>query len=438
MCARILLGLVLCAAATASAQTALAPTNTRPVSLRECIDLALEHNLDLQIEHLTTDIARYSLQSSYGAYVPTFSFRARHDYVSQPGDFDPQKFNPDFPYELKTDSFGPTLAGRLPWGLDYDLSAIAREDNAKTDFRGDPGDARNFPGGIRQTNNYYSNARITLQQHLLKDFWIDPYRETLVIRRKQLKMSEQALRFQIMKTVLAIEVSYYDLIAAREKIRVEEKALELRQQLLAETRRRVQVGDLPPLDSEQAETQVQNTLTALAAAREAFTTQQNGVKRLLTDNFKQWVDTDLQPADPLVALPAQVNRSASFQSALPNRPDLMEARLAVEKSDVVVKFSRNQLFPSLDLIGRYGGQGVNDDPGSAVNDTFSFRNPEYFYGAVVSFPLSNVAERNNYRASKAAKQVAQLQLKKAEEEILVQVADLVNRVQSRYSQVDST
>ena len=90
-----------------------------------------------------------------------------------------------------------------------------------------------------------------------------------------------------MKTVLAVEVSYYDLIAARELIRVQEKALELRQQLVAEIRRRVEVGDLPPLDSEQAESQLQNTLTALSLAREAYVTQQNRLKRLLTDNFRE-------------------------------------------------------------------------------------------------------------------------------------------------------
>ena len=57
---------------------------------------------------------------------------------------------------------------------------------------------------------------------------------------------------------------------------------------------------------------------------------------------------------------------------------------------------------------------------------------------VVSFPLSNVRERNDYRASQAAREIARLQLKKAEQEVLVQVADLFTRVQSRLSQVDST
>ena len=433
-----LAGLVCCAALIASGQGTEPPVTTRPVSLAKCIDLALSRNLDLRIEHLMTDAAGYNLAGAYGAYSPVFSVGAQHAFVSEPSDYDVRKFNDYFPAELDTDTLRTGLNGQLPLGLSYDLSASTVEHNARTDFNSEPSDAAAFPGGIRQTNNYFAETGLTLRQHLLKDFWIDAARQTLLIRRKELGMSQQALRFQIMKTVLAVEVAYYDLIAARELIKVREKAVQLRQQLVEETRRRVQVGDLPPLDSEQAETQLQNALTALVGAREAYVTQQNGLKRLLTDDFKEWADCDLQPTDVLLALPAEVNRSESFQRAMSNRPDLLEARLAIQRSAIVVKFQYNQLFPNLDLVGHYGGLGVNAGSDRAVDQAFSFNNPDYFYGVVLSFPLSNATERGKYRASQAAKQIAELQLKKAEQEVLVQIADYANRVQSRFSQVGST
>jgi outer membrane protein TolC len=438
MRALLLAGLAWCTSLLALAQAPQPQPGTRSLSLRECIDLSLSRNLDLQIEHLTADVAGYNLSGAYGAYIPAFTFRAQHGYVSEPGDFDPQKANPDFPYELKTDTLSPGLTGRLPIGLSYDVSAFTTEKNAATDFRSDPADARLYPDGIRRTNNYSSEFRVDLQQHLLKDFWIDSDREQILLRRRDLKISQQGLAFQIMRTVLAVELSYYDLAAARENVRVQEQALELRKQFLSETHRRVEVGDLPPLDAEQAETQLQITQTALTAAREALVAQQNVLKSLITDNFRQWADVELQPSDSLLAVKAEFNRSESFMNALKNRPDLLEARLAVEKSDVVVRFRKNQLFPSLDLVGRYGGLGVADEAGHSINNTFSFINPEYFYGAVVSFPLSNVSERGNYRASKAAKQISELQLKKAEQDVLVQVADFINHAQSRFSQINST
>src|SRR6266487_4265715 len=109
MRASLLAGSILCTVLIASAQNANLSSGTRSLSLRECIDLALSRNLDLQIEHLTADIAGYNLSGAYGAYVPAFSFRAQHNYISQPGDFDPQKFNQDFPYELKADTLSPGL-----------------------------------------------------------------------------------------------------------------------------------------------------------------------------------------------------------------------------------------------------------------------------------------------------------------------------------------
>ncbi len=399
---------------------------------------ALSRNLDLQIEHLSADIARNNLSSAYQPYEPTFSFGARHEYFSDSGGPDFKKLNPYLPYELNTDTAGPALSGQLPIGLSYDLSALAREYDGRTDLRSDPGAAAGFPGGIRQTNQFIAEAGLEVRQRLLKDFWIDQDRERIVIRRKELKLSQQALRFQIMKTVLGVELGYYDVVSARERVRVEEKALELKQQLVAETQRRVQVGDLPPLDREQVETQLQNTQTALAGAREASSEQQNALKNLFSDNFKEWAEVEVQPADALLAMPEEANRSERFMRALQNRPDLEEARLAVEKSAVSVQFRLNQLFPSLDFVGRYGGRGSQPEFGAAASDAVHFRFKDYFYGVVLSFPLSNAAERGNFRTSKASKQIAELQLKKAEREVLLQVADFVNRTQSRFSQVGST
>jgi len=435
---RTLAALACCAALTAFSQSPQPLTNSRPVSLAQCIELAVSRNLDVQIEHLAADMAGDNLSGAYGVYIPVFSFEASHGYNDIPGNFDARKFNPYFPTELNTDTLGSSLTGQLPIGLSYGFSSTVFEENARTDFRSDPEDAASFPGGIRQTNNYVADARVTLRQHLLKDFWIDSARATIRIRRKDVSISQQALRFQVMQTVLAVEVSYYDLIAAREQIRVQEQALVLAQQFLAETRRRVEVGDLPPLESEQAEMQLQNTLTALAAARESFMIRQNTLKKLLTDNFREWADVELQLTDALLALPTEINRSASFQDALKHRPDLIEARLAIEQRAVMVKFQQNQLFPSLDLVGHFGGQGVSTDWGTAVNQAFGSSSPDTFYGVVLSFPLSNAAERGNYRASQAAKQIAELQLKKAEQQVLVEVANDISRVESHYNQVGST
>jgi outer membrane protein TolC len=81
---------------------------------------------------------------------------------------------------------------------------------------------------------------------------------------------------------------------------------------------------------------------------------------------------------------------------------------------------------------------VANDSSGAFNDALRFQDPIYYYGVVLSMPLNNVRERNDYRASKAQREIAELQLKKAEQAVMVLVADWVNRVQSRYTRVSST
>src|ERR1051325_1962586 len=295
MCFRMLLALALASPLLATGQSNPPAMHTRLLSLDQCIEMALSRNLDLQIQRASADIARFDLQGSYGAYSPQFSFSAQHDFVSQPGDFDVDKENPHFPYQLRTDTAGPALSGQLPIGLSYDFKALAGRHDATSDFRSDPG----ATVGIRRTNNFFAQTDLTLRQHLLRDFWIDQSRELILVRRKNVKMSEQTVQFQTMKTVLAVELAYYDLAAAREQVRVQEKALELKKQFVAETRRRVEVGDLPPLDSDQAETQLENTLTALSAARELLSTRENELKALITDDFMEWADIAPLPSDSL-------------------------------------------------------------------------------------------------------------------------------------------
>src|ERR1035441_8467845 len=319
---RILLGLILGAAVAASAQTTNSPAHQRALSLRECIDFALSRNLDLQIEHLTVEMAGDVLSSAHGVYSPNLTIGATHSYVTDLGAYDERKFNSYFPAEITSDELGTDLSGKVPFGFNYDFSSALRKSEAFTDFRSVPEDATSYPGGIRSTNGHDAVVDLTMRQHLLKDFWIDSDREVLLARHADLKISQQALRFQIMTTLLAVELNYYDLIAAREEIRVQEKALELRRQFVADTKRLIELGKSPALDSAQAETQLQNTLTALAAAREVFSACQNSLIGLLTDDFKAWAADDMQPTDTLKSLPVEVSRQNSFQSALSSRPDL--------------------------------------------------------------------------------------------------------------------
>lgn len=429
--------LLVCGAVATQAQT----TNNavRPLSLKECIDRALEHNLDLKIERYAPELAQFALSGSYGVYDPVLGFAATRAYSDQPGSWDPHKENPNFPYLLDRDSFGPELSGRLPTGLSYDAKAKVDRLDAITDFNPVPTAGAHFPPtGIRRTNDYFATATITLKQPLLKNAWIDAERRQTWSNKKALKMSEAALRRRMMEVITQVQLTYFDLVAARERIKLEQKALELAELLVTQARKKVEVGELPPLEAKQAEAQVESVQTDLYFAQETYDVLQNSLKSLITDDVQAWLDATLEPTDSLTSVVEPYDKAESYYKAMTGRPDLLEARLDLERQDINLRYTRNQLFPNLDLVGSYGSTAIERNLRGAAGDIGDRDHPNYSYGVILSFPWSNRAARNNRKAAQATKEQALLRLKKIENDILIQVDSSVKAAESALKRVNST
>jgi outer membrane protein TolC len=70
---------------TAAAQTNMNAGVTRAMSLTDCIQEAMQHNLDMQIERFNPQISLYNLHADYGGYDPTFNFSGQHNYNDSGG-----------------------------------------------------------------------------------------------------------------------------------------------------------------------------------------------------------------------------------------------------------------------------------------------------------------------------------------------------------------
>jgi outer membrane protein TolC len=406
--------------------SAAAAIETRSISLQEAIDLALQHNFDVQIQRFLPELARFTLQAAYGAYDPLLSASGQHDYSLSPGGLNPFT-NTLFPGpESEADSFNAGLGGLLPWGLQYRLTGTARNSISET--------PPNAPVEVSTANAAISELR----QPLLRDFWIDSTRATIQISRNRVKFSEQALRLQMMTTVASVEQAYYNLIFARENVKVQESALQLAERLLWENRKKVEVGQLAPLDEKQAESQVAASRADLLVGQRALDSQENVLKSLITDKYASWHSVRVIPAENLIAVPPILDLHGSWDRALRLRPDLIQARLDLQRSDINVRFDRNQLFPRLDLVGQYGYAGREIEYSGAFGQIRSRDNPYWYYGAQLNYPIGNRSARNNYRASKAEREQAELIMKQREQGVLISVDDAVKQVQTDFARVEAT
>ncbi|MGA2281780.1 MAG: TolC family protein [Verrucomicrobiota bacterium] len=419
---------------------------TREMSLVDCIQEALQCNFDLQIRRYDPQFYLYSLRSDYGDYDPTFNLSGTHGYNTTDGLLT-NGFNSIITISTNTSKtnfvlfprtsgknnvFASDLGASLPWGLDYKFVANLEQDYGTT-----------FSGTTNRNSylakNTYDSVEVDLTQHLLKDFWIDTTRLNIRVAKNRLKYSEQSLRQQFITTITAVENAYYELIFARENVRVQQEALDLAQTQLDQDKQRVQIGTLAQLDVQQDEAQVAQSRANLITAQYTLVTDQNALKNLITDNYPSWHDLAVEPTETITNASLQLfDLQDSWSKGLTERPDLVQSRLDAEKQGIQLKFDRNQLFPALDLVGSYGYAGDARDYDGAFDETGRGDAPYYTYGAKLSYPLGNIKARNTYKADKVTEKQYLLTLKQLEQTIMVQIDNAVKQAQSAYESVGAT
>src|SRR5205823_2676402 len=116
----------------------------------------------------------------------------------------------------------------------------------------------------------------------------------------------------------------------------------------------------------------------------------------------------------------------------------LQSRLDVERQNIQLRFSYNQLFPQLDLLGSYGYSGSGKEFSDAFGGITAGNSPNYSFGASVTIPFGNRAARGNYQVSKENKKQVLLMLKSLEQNILIQIDNGVKQVRNAFERVDAT
>ena len=364
--------------------------------------------------------------------------------------------------QTDTDAFRTGIQGLLPWGLNYNLGGSLSDTYGSrpstfTDFSQPVVTTNSFvdintgntvafattnfavvPGRSEFETTSGNVGLLQLRQPLLKNFLIDSTRLQILLNRSNLKISELDLRSQLMTTITEVERAYYNLIFSQENVTVQRKALEFAEQLLAENRKRVEVGALAPLDEKQAQAQAAGSRADLLAAIGTEDTQQRVLKVLLSDDYSKWKDVRISPTIALVAVPERFDLQESWRRGLSQRPDLLQQRINLEKQGQVVRFQKNQLLPQLDVIGTYGYNAGSREYSGALDQFARTENPFYSYGAQLTVPLTRTAARNSYQGAKATREQIELQVKQLEQGVLILIENTISVANTSFQRVQAT
>ena len=402
--------------------------SVRELSLNDCIGLALENNLDLKIERISRHVVFQNEAIARGGYDPKLTVSAKRTHETSAGESAGTAAGAlaVLGSETENDSWNTAIGGRT-WlgGLSYEIGARLGDYSGTRD--GNPFDTSTGSAGI------------TLTQPLLQGFKTDSTRYSVAVAGKQSREAALQLETRLQDLLSEVETAWYALIQARASIRVQEEAVRLATQLYEDNRRKVQIGTLSILDEKQSESQAASARAALSVTQRAYAEAQNRLKQLVLADHRHFRQMEINAAGDLTAQPMTVDSEAAGLRALENRTDLRQVRIALERQGLAVEYQRNQTLPSLDLVGGYGvAASQEDNYGDALDQMQSADEPYWTIGVTLTFPLGNRAAKNRHAQSLTTAEKQLLELKKQEENALVEVDNAVAAVKTGFEQVQAT
>jgi outer membrane protein len=415
--------LVLPAAAVAQSPDAGAPApdGVRPLTLDDAIKLALANNQAIKVDAYTKAIARANLLAAYGSFDPAISFRRSYSesnsasFTSTDTGFIPVTT------VIQSDNYSISLGGLTPWGASYSIG----------------GTATNQRGSYNAfTNNFLTTGGITVTQPLLRGFGFSGNASLLGVRigKANRAISDWQYRQTVIDTVTRVVTAYSNLVFAHEYLRTAEKARNLAAGLVAENEKRFHVGSMSENDVTSARAQMALREEGIVAAEQLVRDSDNQLRLLLGESaFAN--DGPLLAVDPPVMPEVDVRPAEDLKKAYELRPDYQQARLGLNVSRYNAAYARNQLLPQVDFVGNYGYTGLDQDFAASRRMVSNRENRAYSAGLQVTVPLTFTEGRGKARAARLQLRKDEANLKLAEENIALSVAEAGGQVASTRKRV---
>ena len=414
---RVLVVLPLLASGLAAQQEPVqkdAPGPVLELTLEDALRIALERNLDLDLESLNTDIARYNSLGSWGAFDPVISLTGALTDSEAQGS---SGLSGGTVVESDTQSLFGDLFVPFTTGGAFDLTY--GRDNTHTNNA--------FALFDTSTTDVVTAA---LTQPLLRNGW-RRYATSLQRESELLLAEQEAFNEEVRQRVLRdVANAYWDLVGSRDLLGVREVALQTGQQQLDQSRRRLELDVGTEVDVLQAETNVAQLEQQRLLSESNLRASEDGLRRLLFQRIEGDPSGEAQtwdwPIDPLTPLPEVAENLApewmkSLERALRQRPELTRQRLEIEASDVRLDRAKSSKLPALDLGLQASSAGFDEEPTDAFDTAVGFDFPTYTGSLTFSVPIGNRTAKYAERSARAAVRASRVVYDQVELNVLAEV-----------------
>lgn len=299
----------------------IADAATLSIAKEEALIRAMERNLGIRIQQSRVEIANEGIRSEKGAFDTGISAGFER---SSAGD-------------QNADSLSVSADGLLATGGTYEIGVSSSE---------------GFPG----ESHFNSFAGVTFRQPLLRNFGLSNNLTGLNIARHRYDLSEWEYKQLLLDTLAATIFAFNDLYQAQQNLISFERSRDLAERLVNDSKKRVELGVIAPLDLVSAEAQLATRRERALQVSSSVRRAQNRLKQLIFDNADEALAVDLE------VIPYREARiDQRFEDVLPalleNSPERRMGEIALEIARLRYQQDRNQALPSLDFIAQYGFSG---------------------------------------------------------------------------------
>jgi len=431
-------------AQAAAAQPADAGPTVRQLSVDEVLELALENNLDIQVERINPQIQDLAIVQTRANWTPNLTTDFSNNSSSTP----PNSFLSGSQTTLESNTLGASFGveQEVPWGGGaYSVAWNSSRNTTNNEFS-------NFDPTLR------SNLNVSFFQPILRNFRIDNTRQQLLITQNNREISDVDLQGTIAATSRNVENAYWDLVFARSNLAVQQQSLELAEQTLRDNRTRVEVGTMAPIDIVEAQAEVARNEEAVIVAQALIQDAEDQLRALIFDPSQpDFWNVQIEPTDTPNIEPMVVNIDSAVGTALANRTDLTRERRSLDNTDVNIRYFRNQTLPQLDLGVILNAQGLGGTqlirgegfPGPIIGanqrsyadvlqDLAGFDFPTWTVQLAISYPIgTSPADASLARArlqrTQSARNIDNLEL-----QVATEVRQIGRQVRTNLQRVDAT
>lgn len=398
------------------------PRLAQPLRLEDCIDIALQNNLDLRVARLNEAATRTTITEARGAFWPVVGLTYDRLRNHLHGEL------PDKTEHL--DNGFASLSQLLPLGTQAAVTYGALHYRLDPDLSDRPANQWIF----------------SVTQPLLRGGW---WRATTAGVRGagyDTRISQANLDATQLGVVRQVKTAYYEVLRQAKLVEVSAKAIERDEQLVLESRSKLEAGLGTKRDVLSAEIQLEQDRGKLVDAQTAYNEALDGLARVLGLQVEaQRIDI----ADRDVPLDSvEIRDNDWVAKALRDNPALRAARLAVERAQLDMQVAGNGRLPQLDLSVVYNSL---DDPdlNELIKEENRFRilvgkePKELEFTAAegwqtlltFSYPIGNRALGAAHQRTRLLHQQAQRTLEDTQRQVALDVRTAIRSLRNRVEQV---